>query len=42
MNKKVIWIVVGLFLAICAGESLIELRKALKDKEQRELSQPQQ
>ena len=38
MSKKVIAFVIAAFLAVCVGNSLIELRKALKDKEQREIS----
>ena len=39
MIKKVIGLAVAAFLAVCIGKSLIELRKALKDKEQRENAQ---
>ena len=36
MNKKVFWILLALFLAVCAGESLLALKMAQKAKEARE------
>ena len=39
MGKKIIAIAVAAFLALCAGQSLLALRKALQEKEQREAAQ---